>query len=152
MRANGTSTAVFRNMSDDVYVAIQKLQHPITRATVYMPEGQAVPDTKTTLERDGLIYCLYDEYGKYVSTIVYDPGNIRVICWMLTQNAENHRSPYRTCSSRSMGTSLVQPVSAHFTTGDRAAPDRLDAALSARVVAVDDDMAGVQLIQSPTCR
>ena len=103
-------------MSDDVYVAIQKLQHPITRATVYMPEGQAVPDTTTTLERDGLIYCLYDEYGKYVSTIVYDPGNIRVICWMLTQNAENNRSPYRTCSSRSMGTSLVQPVSAHFTT------------------------------------
>ena len=130
-------------MSDDVYVAIKKLQHPITRATVYMPEGQAVPDTKTTLERDGLIYCLYDEYGEYVSTVVYDPCNIRVICWMLTQNAESYRSPYRTCSSRSMGTSLVQPVSAHFTTGDRAAPDRLDAALSARVVAVDDDMAGV---------
>ena len=112
----GTSTAVFLNMSDDAYVAIQKLQHPITRATVYMPEGQTVPDTKTTLERDGLIRCQYDEYGTYVSTIVHDPCNIRVICWMLTQNAENRRSPYRTCSSRSIATSLVQPVSARFTT------------------------------------
>jgi len=107
---------VFLNMSDDAYVAIQKLQHPITRATVYMPEGQTVPDTKITLERDGPIRCQYDEYGTYVSTIVHDPCNIRVICWMLTQNAENRRSPYRTCSSRSIATSLVQPVSARFTT------------------------------------
>ena len=40
-------------MSDDEYVAIQKLTHPITGATVYLPEGQAQPDSKTTLEQDG---------------------------------------------------------------------------------------------------
>ncbi|MGA9458058.1 MAG: hypothetical protein WBV43_21620 [Pseudolabrys sp.] len=86
--ARESSTMVFRNMSDDDYVAIQKLRHPITRATVYLPAGQALPDTKTTLERDGLISCQYDEYGKCVSTIVHDPLSIRVLCWQLTVNAE----------------------------------------------------------------
>ena len=71
-------------MSDDDYVAIQKLRHPITRATVYLPAGQALPDTKTTLERDGLISCQYDEYGKCVSTVVHDPLSIRVLCWHLS--------------------------------------------------------------------
>ncbi|MGB7858666.1 MAG: hypothetical protein WBL48_22535 [Pseudolabrys sp.] len=75
-------------VSDDDYVAIQKLRHPITRATVYLPAGQALPDTKTTLERDGLISCQYGEYGKCVSTIVHAPLSIRVLCWQLTVNAE----------------------------------------------------------------
>ena len=75
-------------MSDAEYVAIQKLRHPITRATVYLPEGQALPDTKTTLERDGLISCQYDEHGRCVSTLVRDPLSIRVLCWQLTVNAE----------------------------------------------------------------
>ena len=82
--ARESSTMVFRNMSDDDYVAIQKLRHPITRATVYLPAGQALPDTKTTLERDGLISCQYDEYGKCVSTVVHDPLSIRVLCWHLS--------------------------------------------------------------------
>ena len=82
---------VFRNMSDDDYVAIQKLRHPITRATVYLPEGQALPDTKTTLERDGLTSCQYDEHGKCVSTRVLDPLSIRVLCWQLTVNADARR-------------------------------------------------------------
>ena len=64
-------------MSDDEYVAIQKLTHPITGATVYLPEGQAQPDSKTTLEQDGLVTCQYDEHGKYVSALVHDPHNIR---------------------------------------------------------------------------
>ena len=75
-------------MSDDEYVAIQKLRHPITRATVYLPEGQALPDTTKTLERDGLIRCQYDEHGKCVGTLVRDPLSIRVLCWQLTVNAE----------------------------------------------------------------
>jgi hypothetical protein len=86
--ARESSTVVFRNMSDADYVAIQKLRHPITRATVYLPEGQALPDTKTTLERDALISCQYDEHGKCVSTRVLDPLSIRVLCWQLTVNAE----------------------------------------------------------------
>ena len=75
-------------MSDDEYVAIQKLRHPITKATVYLPEGQALPDTTKTLERDGLIRCQYDEHGKCVGTLVRDPLSIRVLCWQLTVNAE----------------------------------------------------------------
>ena len=78
-------------MSDAEYVAIQKLRHPITRATVYLPEGQALPDTKTTLERDGLISCQYDEHGRCVSTLVLDPLSIRVLCWQLTVNADARR-------------------------------------------------------------
>ena len=78
-------------MSDDEYVAIQKLTHPITGATVYLPEGQAQPDSKTTLEQDGLVTCQYDEHGKYVSALVHDPHNIRVLCWQLTVNAEARR-------------------------------------------------------------
>ena len=77
--------------SDDEYVAIQRLQHPITGVMVYVPEGQELPDTKATLERDGLITCQYDEHGKYVGTIVYDPQNIRVLCWQLTVNADARR-------------------------------------------------------------
>lgn len=56
-----------------------------------MPEGQDRPDTKTTLEQDGLITCQYDEHGNYVSTIVHDPQHIRVLCWQLTVNAEARR-------------------------------------------------------------
>ena len=78
-------------MSDDEYVAIQKLRHPITRATVYLPEGQALPDSARTLERDGLIRCQYDEHGKCVSTLVRDPLSIRVLCWQLTVNADARR-------------------------------------------------------------
>jgi hypothetical protein len=79
-------------MSDDEYVAIQKLTHPLTGATVYMPEGQELPDTKAMLERDGLISCKYNEHGKFVSALVHDPQNIRVICWQLTVNAEHNTS------------------------------------------------------------
>ena len=75
-------------MASDEYVAVQKLQHPITGVVVYIPEGQELPDTKTTLEQDGLITCQYDEHGKYVGTIVHDPNNIRVLCWQLTVNAD----------------------------------------------------------------
>jgi hypothetical protein len=78
----------FRDMSDDETVAIQRLQHPVSGVTVYLPMGQELPDTKKTLEQDGLISCQYDEHGKYVSTIVYDPLNLRVLCWQLTVNAE----------------------------------------------------------------
>ena len=64
-------------MSDDEYVAIQKLTHPITGATVYLPEGQAQPDCKTTLEQDGLDTCQYDEHGKSTirTTSAYCAGN-----------------------------------------------------------------------------
>ena len=51
--ARESSTVVFRNMSDDEYVAIQKLRHPITRATVYLPEGQTLPDTKKRWSETG---------------------------------------------------------------------------------------------------
>ena len=78
-------------MASDDYVAIQKLQHPTTGVTVYLPEGQAQPDSKTTLEQDGLIRCQYDEHGKYVSALVHDPLNIRVLCWQLTVNTEARR-------------------------------------------------------------
>ena len=77
--------------SDDEYVAIQRLQHPITGVTVYLPMGQELPDTKTTLERDGLITCQHDEDGKYVGTLLYDPHNLRVLCWQLTVNADARR-------------------------------------------------------------
>src|SRR4249919_3578828 len=77
--------------SDDEYVAIQRLQHPITGVTVYLPMGQELPDTKTTLERDGLITCQYDEDGKYVGTLLHDPHNLRVLCWQLTVNADARR-------------------------------------------------------------
>jgi hypothetical protein len=46
---------------------------------------------RTTLERDGLIQCQHDEHGKYVSTIVHDPHNLRVLCWQLTVNAAARR-------------------------------------------------------------
>ena len=81
----------FKNMRDDEYVAIQRLQHPITGVWVYVPEGQELPDTKTTLERDGLITCRHDEDGKYLSTVVHDPLNIRVLCWQLTVNEDARR-------------------------------------------------------------
>ena len=77
--ARELSAVVFRNMSDEEYVAIQKLTHPFTGATVYMPEGQALPDTKAMLERDGLISCKYDEHGKFVSALVHDPHDVRVV-------------------------------------------------------------------------
>jgi hypothetical protein len=67
--------------------AIVKLTHP-SGITVYIPRGQRVSDTMSTLERDGLIRCEYDEHGKRVGTItVYDSRNIRVLCWMLTENS-----------------------------------------------------------------
>jgi hypothetical protein len=76
-------------MSDDV-VAIEKLSHPDGRV-VYLPEGEASPDTAQTLERDGLVRYQYDEDGKYVSAFVLDPDNVRVICWQLTVNADARR-------------------------------------------------------------
>ena len=82
---------VFHNMSDDEYVAIQKLTHPLTGATVYMPEGQELPDTKAMLERDGLISCKYNEHGKFVSALVHDARHVRVLCWQLTVNADARR-------------------------------------------------------------
>jgi hypothetical protein len=78
-------------MSDDETVAIQRWQRPDDGAVIYVPEGQHLPDTKTTLERDGLITCQYDEHGKYIGTVVHDPNNIRVICWQLTVNADARR-------------------------------------------------------------
>jgi len=75
-------------MSDD-YVAIQKLRHPTSGKTIYMPEGQALPDTVQTLERDGLIVCQHD--GRGDTYTVHDPRNVRVICWMLTINADARR-------------------------------------------------------------
>ena len=67
--------------------AIVKLSHP-SGLTVYLPEGQAQSDTMHTLERDGLIACEYDEHGKRIGAItVYDPLNIRVLCWQLTENS-----------------------------------------------------------------
>ena len=59
-------------MSDDV-LAIERLSHSDGRI-IYLPKGQASPDTAQTLERDGLIQCQYDERGKYVSTFVHDPA------------------------------------------------------------------------------
>ena len=91
MVAREDQAVVFRNMSDDEYVAIQKLTHPLTGATVYMPEGQELPDTKAMLERDGLISCKYNEHGKFVSALVHDPRHIRVLCWQLTVNADARR-------------------------------------------------------------
>lgn len=78
-------------MASDDYTAIQRLENPTSGAVIYMPEGQDRPDTKTTLEQDGLITCQYDEHGIYVSTIVHDPQHIRVLCWQLTVNAEARR-------------------------------------------------------------
>ena len=70
--------------TERTHVAIQKLRHPITREPVYLPEGQALPDSAKTLESDGLIWCQYDEHGKCVGTLVRDPLSIRVLCWQLT--------------------------------------------------------------------
>ena len=94
--ARKSSTMVFLNMSNPsnfgcierTHVAIQKLRHPITRAPVYLPEGQGLPDSAKTLESDGLIWCQYDEHGNCVSTLVCDPLSIRVLCWQLTVIAE----------------------------------------------------------------
>jgi hypothetical protein len=77
-------------MSDDETVAIQRWQRA-DGAVIYLPEGQELPDTKKTLEQDGLIRCQYGEHGNYVSTIVHDPLNIRVLCWQLTVNADARR-------------------------------------------------------------
>ena len=77
-------------MSDDETVAIQRWQRA-DGAVIYLPEGQELPDTKKTLEQDGLIRCQYDAHGNYVSTIVHDPLNIRVLCWQLTVNADARR-------------------------------------------------------------
>ena len=68
-------------MSDDV-LAIERLSHSDGRI-IYLPKGQASPDTAQTLERDGLIQCQYDEHGKYVST----PHSLRVLCWQVTVNS-----------------------------------------------------------------
>ena len=78
-------------MASDDSIAIQRLQNPTNGAVIYLPEGQAQPDSKTTLERDGLIRCQYDEHGNYVSALVHDPHNIRVLCWQFTVNAEARR-------------------------------------------------------------
>ena len=76
-------------MSDDV-LAIERLSHSDGRI-IYLPKGQASPDTAQTLERDGLIQCQYDEHGKYVSTIVHDPHSLRVLCWQVTVNSAARR-------------------------------------------------------------
>ena len=78
-------------MASTDYIAIQRLENPTSGAVIYMPEGQDRPDTKTTLEQDGFITCQYDEYGKYVGTVVHDPRHIRVLCWQLTVNADARR-------------------------------------------------------------
>jgi len=83
--------AAFPSMGDDETIAIQRWQNPATGIVVYLPEGQDKPDTKESLERDGLILCQYDEHGKYISTIVHDPLNVRVLCWQLTVNADARR-------------------------------------------------------------
>ena len=72
------------------YIAIQKLTHPTNGATVYLPEGQALPDTTETLERDGLVSCRRDAQGN-VRARVHDPHHVRVLCWQLTVNADARR-------------------------------------------------------------
>ena len=52
-----------------------------------MPMGQARSDTIKTLERDGLIRCEFGK-GKHIrAIIIYDPTNVRVLCWQLTENS-----------------------------------------------------------------
>ena len=51
----------------------------------YMPEGQAEPDTATSLAKDGLI--AEDDDG----VTVLDADNLRVVCWQLGIN-ENSRA------------------------------------------------------------
>ena len=94
---------VFRNMSDDEYVAIQKLTHPLTGATVYMPEGQELPDTKAMLERDGLISCKYNEHGKFVSALVHDPRRIRVFVLAIDGQCGRPTPRSRACLYRPAG-------------------------------------------------
>jgi hypothetical protein len=72
------------------YIAIQKLTHPTNGATVYLPEGQALPDTTETLERDGLVSCRRDAQGN-VRARVHDSRHVRVLCWQLTVNADARR-------------------------------------------------------------
>ena len=71
--------------------------HRADGAVLDLPLGQERPDTKATLERDGLITCQYDEQGKYIGTDLLDPLNIRVICWQLNVNgqAKNRKSAFR---------------------------------------------------------
>ena len=78
-------------MANDGYTAIQRLENLTSGAVIYMPEGQDRPDTKTTLQQDGLITCQYDEHGKYIGTIVHDSRHVRVLCWQLTVNADARR-------------------------------------------------------------
>jgi hypothetical protein len=77
-------------MSDGETIAVHRL-HRADGRVLYLPLGQEQPDTKATLERDGLITCQYDEQGKYISTEVLDPQNIRVICWQLNVNMDARR-------------------------------------------------------------
>jgi hypothetical protein len=46
--ARESSTMVFRNISDDDYVAIQKLRHPITRATVHTAQFERATSSRRT--------------------------------------------------------------------------------------------------------
>ena len=77
-------------MSGDEYDAIQVWRHPTNGTTVYLPIGQALPDTAETLERDGLVSCRRDAQGN-VRARVHDPLHVRVLCWQLTVNADARR-------------------------------------------------------------
>jgi len=77
-------------MASGDYTAIQVWRHPTNGTTVYLPEGQELPDTSETLARDGLISCRRDARGN-VRARVIDRRNIRTICWMLTANTDARR-------------------------------------------------------------
>ena len=71
----------------------------------YLPEGQAEPDTASSLERDGLIAQDRD------CVTVLDADNLRVVCWQL--GANEHSRPSRSqgstrgCSTSSRNTRVA---------------------------------------------
>jgi hypothetical protein len=78
--------------------SVGKLTNTATGEVVYMPDDQGEPDNAQTLEDAGLITRVRDKDGNWVSTLVPDPLNIRVLCWQATVNgtlrALGHRAMF----------------------------------------------------------
>lgn len=72
---------------DEEIVSIVKCTHPVTVTghIIYLPSGQAQPDTLSTLCRDNLVE------RKEGSTITADVRTVRMLCWMMTRNADAKR-------------------------------------------------------------
>jgi hypothetical protein len=72
-------------MSDTRVTEVERFVDREGKHVFYKLSGQPL-DSSDTLERDGLIKTERDKRGKWVSTLLFAPDNMRVILWVRSIN------------------------------------------------------------------